>query len=113
MASRTNSIDVAVIGAGAAGLAAAAELSHRGCNVRVLEARDRIGGRILTRHEADLPVPLELGAEFVHGDAPLTHASTIPAGSGRRSGTMRAPRACSARAAASTAAFTSGVTPSK
>jgi len=67
MASRTNSIDVAVIGAGAAGLAAAAELSHRGCNVRVLEARDRIGGRILTRHEADLPVPLELGAEFVHG----------------------------------------------
>jgi monoamine oxidase len=67
MTSRTKQIDVAVIGAGAAGLAAAAELSRRGCSVCLLEARDRIGGRILTRHEPDLPVPLELGAEFVHG----------------------------------------------
>jgi monoamine oxidase len=67
MATRTKPIDVAVIGAGAAGLAAAAELSRRGCNVCLLEARDRIGGRIATRREPDLPVPLELGAEFVHG----------------------------------------------
>jgi monoamine oxidase len=72
MANRTKPIDVAIIGAGAAGLAAAAELSRRGCNVSLLEARDRIGGRILTRHEPELPVPLELGAEFVHGRPPST-----------------------------------------
>ena len=67
MAKHTNEFDVAVIGAGAAGLAAAAELSRRGHTVCVLEARDRIGGRIWTRHEPDLAVPLELGAELVHG----------------------------------------------
>ena len=67
MTTRPETFDVAVIGAGAAGLAAAAELSRRGRSVCVLEARDRIGGRILTRHEPDLPVPLELGAELVHG----------------------------------------------
>jgi monoamine oxidase len=40
--------------------------------VRVLEARDRIGGRILTLRDERVPVPLELGAEFVHGEAPHT-----------------------------------------
>jgi monoamine oxidase len=40
--------------------------------VRVLEARDRIGGRILTLRDARVPVAIELGAEFVHGDAPHT-----------------------------------------
>ena len=64
--------DVAVIGAGAAGLAAAAALTNRGCSVCVLEARDRLGGRILTRNEPNLSVPLELGAEFVHGRPPAT-----------------------------------------
>lgn len=71
MANRT-SFDVAVIGAGAAGLAAAAELAARGPSVCVLEARDRVGGRIFTRREPDLPVPLELGAEFVHGKPAAT-----------------------------------------
>ncbi len=66
------SFDIAVVGAGAAGLAAAAELSARGHDVCVLEARDRVGGRIFTRREPDLPVPLELGAEFVHGESPAT-----------------------------------------
>ena len=66
------SFDVAVIGAGAAGLAAAAELSAHDRTVCVLEARDRIGGRILTRREPDFAVPLELGAEFVHGRSPAT-----------------------------------------
>jgi monoamine oxidase len=61
-----------VIGAGAAGLSAAAQLAQAGCSVLVLEARDRIGGRILTRSDADLTFPLELGAEFIHGDAPAT-----------------------------------------
>jgi monoamine oxidase len=72
MAKSSEAFDVAVIGAGAAGLAAAAELSRRGCVVRLLEARDRIGGRILTRYEPDLSVPLELGAELVHGRPPAT-----------------------------------------
>ena len=59
-----------VVGAGAAGLAAARELVRAGVQVRVLEARDRIGGRILTERFPDLAIPVELGAEFVHGSAP-------------------------------------------
>ncbi|HEY4590180.1 MAG TPA: NAD(P)/FAD-dependent oxidoreductase, partial [Thermoanaerobaculia bacterium] len=64
--------DVAVIGAGAAGLAAADELRRQGFRVAVYEARDRVGGRILTHRDARFPMPLELGAEFIHGEAPLT-----------------------------------------
>jgi monoamine oxidase len=59
--------DAIVIGAGAAGLAAARDLSAGGRRVCIIEARDRIGGRILTQRIADLPLPLELGAEFIHG----------------------------------------------
>lgn len=64
----TNSADVIVIGAGAAGLAAAGELSTAGLTVLLLEARHRIGGRIYTDHSLGFPV--ELGAEFVHGRSP-------------------------------------------
>jgi monoamine oxidase len=64
--------DTLVIGAGAAGLAAAAELAALGHSVLVLEARDRVGGRIWTRTEAGLAVPAELGAEFIHGEPPST-----------------------------------------
>lgn len=65
--------DVAILGAGAAGLAAAAELSAAGKHsVLVLEARDRIGGRMWTVREPGLPIPLELGAEFIHGRATAT-----------------------------------------
>ena len=59
--------DVIVIGAGIAGLAAAQRLGRRGLRVLVLEARQRAGGRILTQFPAGLHVPVELGAEFVHG----------------------------------------------
>jgi len=62
--------DVLVLGAGAAGLAAARDLSGAGLSVRVLEARDRIGGRIHTIHTPGLPLPVELGADFVHGRHP-------------------------------------------
>ncbi len=65
-------IDVAVLGAGAAGLNAARILAESGCSVLILEARDRIGGRILTVDDPTLPVPIELGAEFIHGSAPAT-----------------------------------------
>ena len=59
--------DVVVIGAGVAGLAAAAELRQAGLDVVVLEARDRLGGRVHTLHPPGVGVAIELGAEFVHG----------------------------------------------
>ena len=59
--------DVIVIGGGVAGLAAARALQEGGRRAIVLEARDRCGGRIDSRHLPDLPIPVELGAEFVHG----------------------------------------------
>jgi monoamine oxidase len=58
---------VIVIGAGVAGLAAAAKLADAGVETLVLEARDRIGGRVHTHHELGFEAPIELGAEFVHG----------------------------------------------
>ena len=64
--------DVAIIGAGAAGLAAARELSGAGKRLCILEARQRVGGRIYTLHNSDLPLPIELGAEFIHGEAHTT-----------------------------------------
>ena len=72
--------DVIVIGAGAAGLIAAGELIEAGQRVTLLEARDRIGGRIWTRREPGIAVPIELGAEFVHGHAPLTEGLLTAAG---------------------------------
>jgi monoamine oxidase len=59
--------DVLVLGAGIAGLAAAERLAAAGRRVLVLEARDRVGGRILTIHDPAVARPVELGAEFVHG----------------------------------------------
>jgi len=61
--------DVIIIGAGAAGLMAAYELSKAGKQVIVLEARGRVGGRMHTLND-DLHT--ELGAEFIHGDLPVT-----------------------------------------
>jgi monoamine oxidase len=54
-----------VIGAGIAGLTAARDLTIDGYDVAVLEARERIGGRIWTSHE--LGVPADLGASWIHG----------------------------------------------
>ncbi len=67
-----NRYDVVIIGAGAAGLAAARELSGAGKRICLLEARDRIGGRVSTLHLPDLPLPIELGAEFIHGRSATT-----------------------------------------
>lgn len=60
-------VDVIVIGAGVAGLAAARTLSRAGLRVEIVDARNRIGGRIATVHDPELPIPVELGAEFIHG----------------------------------------------
>ena len=62
-------MDVVVVGAGAAGLAAAEVLARAGQSLRVLEARPRIGGRVDTRRLPGWPGPVELGAEFVQGRA--------------------------------------------
>src|SRR5436190_20297300 len=72
--------DVLVVGAGLAGLAAAAELSDRGSTVVVLEARDRIGGRVATLRDDRSPLPIELGAEFVHGPSLAVSAIARKAG---------------------------------
>ncbi|MGH7497348.1 MAG: flavin monoamine oxidase family protein [Gemmatimonadales bacterium] len=64
--------DVLVIGAGVAGLAAARRLTGAGRRVMLIEARDRIGGRVHTIRPAGATRPIELGAEFVHG-----HSNTL------------------------------------
>jgi monoamine oxidase len=58
---------VCVVGAGFAGLAAAAALADGGLEPVVLEARDRVGGRVHSRRLANDAV-VELGAEFVEHD---------------------------------------------
>jgi monoamine oxidase len=73
--------DVIVVGAGAAGLAAARKLAARSMRVIVLEARDRVGGRVWSRPAARAVTPAELGAEFIHGDAPHTMDLLREAGS--------------------------------
>jgi monoamine oxidase len=64
--------DAIVIGAGAAGLAAARSLAGRSVRVVLLDARDRVGGRVWSRPEAPTAAPAELGAEFIHGRGELT-----------------------------------------
>ena len=81
---------VVIIGAGVAGLTAARELSAAGARVLVLEARDRLGGRVMTHHTADGPV--ELGAEFVHGAFPETLAVVQEGGLRLREVVRGAPR---------------------
>lgn len=63
-------VDVIVVGAGVAGLAAASKMDAAGVQYVVFEARDRIGGRIYTSRSPLWSGPVELGAEFVHGKPP-------------------------------------------
>lgn len=64
--SYANDVDVIVIGAGAAGLAASRTLLAAGCRVAILEARDRIGGRAWTEQGAG--GPFDHGASFIHAE---------------------------------------------
>ncbi|PIR41682.1 MAG: hypothetical protein COV30_02465 [Candidatus Yanofskybacteria bacterium CG10_big_fil_rev_8_21_14_0_10_37_15] len=72
--------DILVIGAGAAGLMTAKELSKTGKKVTILEARDRIGGRIYPLFKETFGYPAQGGAEFVHGPAPITKTVLKEAG---------------------------------
>ncbi|HEX3369522.1 MAG TPA: NAD(P)/FAD-dependent oxidoreductase [Candidatus Cybelea sp.] len=72
--------DAVVIGAGAAGLAAARSLAGRSVRVVLLEARDRSGGRVWSQSAPRGGVAAELGAEFIHGAAPATMALLREAG---------------------------------
>jgi len=73
-------IDVLIIGAGAAGLLAARQLAAAGRQVVLLEARNHIGGRAHTLTPPGFTRPIEAGAEFIHGDAPLTRSLLQEAG---------------------------------
>ena len=65
--------DVLVLGAGVAGLGAARALTDAGRDVLLVEARERIGGRVWTDHNFGA-IPVECGAEFIHGDTAATWA---------------------------------------
>jgi monoamine oxidase len=69
MSKAADDFDVVVIGAGAAGLAAAAHLSRHRKSICILEARERVGGRIYSVRPRGNAFPLELGAEFIHGES--------------------------------------------
>src|SRR6516225_6344859 len=71
---------IIVVGAGAAGLMAVRELGRSGKRVTILEARNRCGGRIHPLPAAEFGYPAEGGAEFVHGEAPMTHSLLREAG---------------------------------
>jgi monoamine oxidase len=71
---------IVVVGAGAAGLMAARGLARAGKRVTIVEARDRCGGRIHPLPTAEFGYPAEGGAEFVHGEAPVTHGLLREAG---------------------------------
>ena len=69
-----------IVGAGMAGLSAARQLSTAGLKLAVIEARERIGGRVFTLRDPLAPIPIELGSEFVHGEPPELFADMGAAG---------------------------------
>src|SRR5919204_5613985 len=62
---RSGNVDVVIVGAGAAGIAAARKLVAAGRRVAILEAAEQIGGRCLS-HTSTLPVPFYRGAPWLY-----------------------------------------------
>ena len=79
---------IAVVGAGMAGATAARSLAGRGYDVVVVEARDRVGGRVATHTGDDWPFPVQMGAASLDGEAAvalraalaLDRVATVPLG---------------------------------
>src|SRR5438128_923811 len=71
---------IVIVGAGAAGLMAARELARAGKQVTILEGRERCGGRIQPLPASQFGYAAEGGAEFVHGEAPVTRGLLREAG---------------------------------
>jgi monoamine oxidase len=65
MGKHTTNIDVAIVGAGASGIYAAKTLKERGVSVLVLEATERIGGRLFSKEIADRKHYVELGGQWL------------------------------------------------
>ncbi len=63
---------ILIVGGGACGLMAAMELLAKGYEVTLLESRNRLGGRIWSLDAKSARFKIEAGAEFIHGDLPLT-----------------------------------------
>ncbi|HEX7123655.1 MAG TPA: FAD-dependent oxidoreductase [Gemmatimonadaceae bacterium] len=74
-------MEVVVIGGGLAGLAATARLCSAGHDVVLLEARDRLGGRVLTHHSADLPFAVDLSAEWMNASGTVVDLVSQSGGS--------------------------------
>ncbi|GAB3633089.1 hypothetical protein GCM10027421_24420 [Microbacterium shaanxiense] len=68
---------IAVIGAGLAGAAVAADLADLDVEVTVFEARDRVGGRIHSQLEDDWPLPVQLGGWLVGPDDDTGLSDTV------------------------------------
>jgi monoamine oxidase len=69
MASSLRGVRVIVVGAGLAGLTAARDLARQAADVLVVEARERLGGRVWTLHDDEFSAdPVEAGGEFIDGD---------------------------------------------
>ena len=63
-------LSVLIVGAGLAGLVVARELERRGCRITLIEARDRIGGRVWTIRDGFAGTHGEAGGEFIDEDQP-------------------------------------------
>src|SRR5437016_1319701 len=70
--------EILIIGGGIAGLSAASVLVRNDCAVTILEAKERLGGRIHTIRDGSLPI--ELGAEFLHGESKTIRSAIEAAG---------------------------------